>query len=114
MRFEISKTVQLQPYSTLQDVIKLALKVEALNKYGGFTTNRIKEGVHKPQQESTSKSRQCFKYHEFGHIASECPNRRVVDLVENMKLRKKKTSKRQLNLTMKIRMSLLCPIMGLP
>ena len=42
-RFEISKTVQLQPYNTLQDVINLALKVEALNKYGGFTTNRIKE-----------------------------------------------------------------------
>ena len=62
-------------------MIKLALKVEALNKYEGFTTNRVKEGfiknltlrspngvkttlkhqvkseVHKPQQESTSKSR---------------------------------------------------------
>ena len=38
--------------------------------------------MHKPQQESTSKSRQCFKCHEFGHIASECPNRRVVALVE--------------------------------
>ena len=87
-------------------MIKLALKVEALNKYGGFTTNRIKEGfiknstsrdpssakttlkpqvkdeVHKPQQESTSKSRQCFKCHGFGHIASECPNIRVVALVE--------------------------------
>ena len=83
-------------------MIKLALKVEALNKYGGFTTNQIKEGfiknstsrgssstlkpqvkgeVHKPQQESTSKSRQCFS-HGFGHIASECPNRRVVALVE--------------------------------
>ena len=75
LRFEISKTVQLQPYNTLQDVIKLALKVVALNKYGGFTKNRIKEvfikysnsrglnsakttlksqvkgEVHKPQQE---------------------------------------------------------------
>ena len=47
LRFQISKTVQLQPYNTLQDVIKLALKVEALNKYGGFTTNRIKEGFIK-------------------------------------------------------------------
>ena len=106
LRFDISKTVQLRPYNTLQDVIKLALKVEALRKYGGFTTNRIKEGfirnstsrgpssakttlkpqvkgeVHKPQQESTSKSRQCFKCHGFGHIASESPNRRVVALVE--------------------------------
>ena len=106
LRFEISKIVQLQPYNTLQDMIKLALKVEALNKYGKFTTNRVKEGfiknstsrslsgakttlkpqekseVHKPQQESTFKSRQCFKCHGFGHIASKCPNRRVVALVE--------------------------------
>ena len=37
--------------------------------------------MHKPQQD-TSKSRQCFKCHGFGHIASECPNRRVVALVE--------------------------------
>ena len=60
-------------------MIKLTLKVEALNKHGGFTTNWVKEGfiknstsrrpngakttlkpqvkseVHKPQQESTSK-----------------------------------------------------------
>ena len=87
-------------------MIKLSLKVEALNKYGGFTTNQVKEGfiknltsrnpsgakttlkpqvkseVHKPQQESTPKSRQCFKCHGVGHIASECPNRRVVSLVE--------------------------------
>ena len=43
---------------------------------------QVKGEVHKPQQESTSKSRQCFKCHGFGHIASKCPNRRVVALVE--------------------------------
>ena len=36
LRFEISKTVQLQPYNTLQDVIKLALKVEVLKQLWGF------------------------------------------------------------------------------
>ena len=36
LRFEISKTVQLQPYNTLQDVIKVALKVEALKQLWGF------------------------------------------------------------------------------
>ena len=36
LMFEISKIVQLQPYNTLEDVIKFALKVKALNKYGGF------------------------------------------------------------------------------
>ena len=53
LRFEISKTLQLHPYNTLQDVIKLALKVEALNKYGGFTINRVKDEFIK---NSTSKS----------------------------------------------------------
>ena len=43
LRFEISKTVQLQPYNTLQDVIKLALKVGALNKYGVLLQNGLKK-----------------------------------------------------------------------
>ena len=43
---------------------------------------QVKSEVHKPQQESTSKLRQCFKCHGFGHIAYECPNRRMVALVE--------------------------------
>ena len=42
----------------------------------------VKGEVHKLQQESTFKSRQCFKCHGFGHIASECPNQRVVALVK--------------------------------
>ena len=36
MRFEIARLIYLQPYNTLQDVMKLALKVEALNKYGSL------------------------------------------------------------------------------
>ena len=48
MRFEIAITIYLQPYNTLQDVIKLALKVEALNKYEISITTKstAKEGCN--------------------------------------------------------------------
>ena len=36
LRFEISKTIQLHPYKTLQDVIKLSLKDEVLQQLWGF------------------------------------------------------------------------------
>ena len=108
MRFEIVRVIYLQPYNTLQDVIKLALKVETLNKYGSSITTRstakegfikssttrspsgtkttlkpqVKSDVLKLHQELTSKSRGCFKCQGLGLMASECPNRRVVALVE--------------------------------
>ena len=108
MRFEISRVIYLQPYITLQEVMKLALKVEALNKYGSSITTRstskegfiksstarshsgtkttlkphVKSDVLKSHQELTYKSRRCFKFQGLGHMASECPNRRVVALVE--------------------------------
>ena len=46
MRFDIARIIYMRPYNTLQDVIKLALKVEALNKYRSSTTTRsvAKEG----------------------------------------------------------------------
>ena len=137
MRFEISRAIYLQPYNTLQDVMKLALKVEALNKYGSSITTRsttreefikssttrspsgtkttlkpqVKSDVLKPHQELTSKSRRCFKCQGLGHMVSEHPNRRVVALVEEKKLGRK-VLKRKLNLTMKT--SLLCLTMALP
>ena len=37
LRFKISKTVQLRPYNTLQDVIKLTLKVKALSMFRIWT-----------------------------------------------------------------------------
>ena len=87
MRFDIIKIIYMQPYNTFQDAMKLALKVEALNKYRSSTTTRsidkewfaenstsrnpsdakttpkpqVKSEVHKPSQVSTSKSRRCFK-----------------------------------------------------
>ena len=87
MTFEIARVIYFQPYNTLQDVMKLALKVEGLNKYGSSITTRsttkegfiksstsrspsgtkialkpqVKSDVLKPHQELTSKSRRCFK-----------------------------------------------------
>ncbi|PKU80605.1 hypothetical protein MA16_Dca011729 [Dendrobium catenatum] len=64
-----ANTVQLQPYWTLQDVISLALKVEKQQRTG--------------RQSATGfPARKCFKCQGFGHIASGCPNRRVVKLME--------------------------------
>ena len=111
MRFDIARIIYMRPYNTLQDVIKLALKVEALNKFRSSTTSRsvakegfakdlisrnpndakttpkpqVKSEVHKLQQESTSKSKRCYKYQGVGHIAYDCPNRKVVALVEEDK-----------------------------
>ena len=87
-------------------MIKLALKVEALNKYrsstivksvakegfamestsknptGAKTTPKpqVKNEVHKPHQESTPK--RCFKCQGLGHIDSECPNQKVITLIK--------------------------------
>ena len=107
MRINIAIIIYMQPYNTLQDVIKLALKIEVLNKYRSSTTTMsvAKEGfaedstsrnpnnakttpkpqviseVHKLQQESLSKSKRCYKCQGFEHIASECLNRKVVTIV---------------------------------
>ena len=104
----MSRVIYLQPYITLQEVMKLALKVKTLNKYGSSITTRstskegfiksstsrshsgtkttlkpqVKSDVLKLHQELTSKSRRCFKCQGLGHMAYECPNRRVVALVE--------------------------------
>ena len=90
----------MQSYNTLEDVIKLALKVNALYKYRSSTIVRsvVKEGfvvdsttknpsdakttpkpqvqneVHKSHQESTPK--RCFKCQGLGHIDFECPNQK--------------------------------------
>ena len=87
-------------------MIRLILKVEALNKYRSSITVRsvAKEGfamdstskipsdakttlkyqvhdeVHKPHQESTLK--RCFKCQGLGHIDFECPNQKVIALIK--------------------------------
>ena len=105
LRFYIARVVFLHPYHSLQDVMKLALKVGAQKKYGNSTTTenvakeRYVEGSsywnpscpkttltpqikNEVQQESISKSKMCFKCQGLEHITSECPNRKVVDLVD--------------------------------
>ncbi|TXG53757.1 hypothetical protein EZV62_019013 [Acer yangbiense] len=117
LNYEISNVVQLQPYWSLNDMCKLALKVEKQqnemrsrgSKYGsrkGFTkkggtssskptaatktntkvsTSKGEDVVSKQQQQpssSNTNSRRCFKCQGFGHIASKCPNRKIVSSVE--------------------------------
>ncbi|PKU63881.1 hypothetical protein MA16_Dca009865 [Dendrobium catenatum] len=107
----ISNVVQLQPYWTVQDVMSLALKVEkqqARNKKT-FQRNVMPESIpdrenknsktgagpsrviEEPsprgpprmnQPQTPMPARKCFKCQGFGHIASNCPNRRVVVLSE--------------------------------
>ena len=40
LRFNIARVIFMQPYNTLHDVIKLALKIEDLNKYGSSITTK--------------------------------------------------------------------------
>ena len=103
----------MQPHNTLEDMIKPALKVEALNKYRSSTTVRsvakegfavhstsknpsdaktipnpqVKNEVHKPHQESTTK--RCFKCQGLWHIDSECPNQKVISLIEEDEAKEK-------------------------
>ena len=40
LRFDIARVIFLQSYHSLQDVMKLGLRVGAKNKYGNSTTNK--------------------------------------------------------------------------
>ncbi|XP_028556775.1 uncharacterized protein LOC114581220 [Dendrobium catenatum] len=106
----IVNVVQLQPYWTFQDVVSLALKVEKQQRFGKSgptrvisrdpaeekaeskknppTTTNNKEGDRQasssrsPSGSTSYPARKCFKCQGFGHIASGCPNRRVITLME--------------------------------
>ncbi|GKV27101.1 hypothetical protein SLEP1_g36308 [Rubroshorea leprosula] len=101
--YDISKVVQLQQYWILDDVIRLALRVEkqiskknipSTSKPWDFGASRgtqasktvAKTPAKTEKEVSSSRSaqsntRKCFKCQGFGHIASDCPNRRVVTII---------------------------------
>ena len=104
LRSGIARVIFWQPYNSLQDVMKLALKVGTKKKYGNSTTTKsvanegFVEGSNswnpsgtkttptqvksEAQQELASKSKTCFKCQGLGHIDSECPNQKAFSLIE--------------------------------
>ncbi|KAF7120950.1 hypothetical protein RHSIM_Rhsim13G0108600 [Rhododendron simsii] len=119
LRTEIIRVVQLQPYWTYNDVVKLAIKVERQEKEGrgknqqpllkdvisnqgsGLESKPVQALKPTPKDEKTTdsshpssshtNSRKCFKCQGYGHIASYCPNRKIFTLsMMDMKLAGKK------------------------
>ena len=109
LKEEISDVVNLQPFWTYQDVCKLALKVEKQqktkgrnnrfsNQASGTTHSSVtrkspptdKGSASKKNESTANTSRgsstkasiKCFKCQGYGHIASECPNRKVIAIFE--------------------------------
>ncbi|XVF50514.1 hypothetical protein PTKIN_Ptkin04bG0107300 [Pterospermum kingtungense] len=108
LNWKIAKVVDLQFYHTLKDVMKLALKFEAQNKYKSLIssksytrddssnvsgskaissskpTSKVTSEVFKLKQAGSSscKGIKCFKCLGIGNIASECPYRRAVAYVK--------------------------------
>ncbi|KAH9734681.1 hypothetical protein KPL71_017451 [Citrus sinensis] len=69
---DIANVVDLQHYVELEDMIHMAIKVERQLKKKGSTRIKDEKAISKPKIEP-------FKDHK-GHIASQCPNRRVMTL----------------------------------
>ena len=99
LRSSIARVIFLQPYNSLQDVMKLALKVGTKKKYGNSTTTKSvanegfvegscswnPSGMKTTPTQVKSEAQQvktCFKRQGLGHIDSECPNQKAFALIE--------------------------------
>ena len=114
MHREIADALELQPYETLEDVIKLVVKIEQQRKRGmakvtkphgsSSMSNYPSKAAPKPQfkketpkltmvdkgkaklessQPTRSRDIKCIKCLRHGHIASQCPNWKVM-IVRNV------------------------------
>ncbi|GJW22250.1 peptidyl-prolyl cis-trans isomerase FKBP53, partial [Tanacetum coccineum] len=94
----VANVVELYPYSTLDELTLLAHKVDSQQRNKGkFETGRtFPKNPIQPKTTSTNKTsnvseysvtptkapRRCFRCQGLGHIASECPNKKLVTLAE--------------------------------
>ncbi|KAI3498749.1 hypothetical protein L1887_34530 [Cichorium endivia] len=105
LRSDIADIVQLQQFWTLDDVIRLAFKVEKqLSNKTRATTSRPPQPLRQttpavptsrpiptPRPENTSLTnanqtgtKRCFKCQGLGHYARECPNKQLVTFVDDI------------------------------
>jgi len=98
---DIAHLVQLQQYWSLDEVIRLAIRVEKQlpkkTSYQPFSSTRNYSHHNKPPsqepssssklpqkttKENISKTPICFKCQGFVHIASDCPNRKTITIIK--------------------------------
>ncbi|GJU59575.1 putative CCCH-type zinc finger family protein [Tanacetum coccineum] len=77
LRSEISNVVQLQPYWTYADVCSTSS-----GKTPVIAPKVLLKNDKQVVGSSSNGARKCFKCQGYGHIASECPNRKVITLMK--------------------------------